>query len=219
MSRPVFMFVAILMAYSTLAAAPEITPFFEKSQLGVTIKNLSYPDTFSKDLVSGLTNKILIRVELTTRGREPSRKILEVAVKYELWDEKFKVTNSDGDSATSRMLPNLEAVLRELRSIRIPNFMKSDGITRDQELRFTYAALLNPIDREKMEKIKDWVVQNSTATPADPTGFGSSRNVVQARKNTLFNQIFEQFTSGDRVAAAWRETGESKPFRLSEVAP
>jgi hypothetical protein len=212
----------IILTCSTSTSAAELTPFIENGQLGVVIKNPGYPEKLHKDLVSGLTNKVLIQVEVLTQGHTQSteiRKVVEIAVKYEIWDEKFKVTKTEADGVTSQMLPSLNEVLIAISNIRIPKLMKVDGLGKNQEFRFNYAALLNPIDKEKMEKIKDWVIQNSSATPVDPTGFGASRNVAQARKNTLFNQIFEQYANGERVAAAWRENGESKSFRLSEMTP
>ncbi len=222
MSRQTVLFIAIMLACSALASAAELTPFVEKGQLGVIIKNPGYPEQLQKDLVSGLTNKILIQVELLTTAHAQAsqiKKVLEIGVKYELWEEKFKLTTTEADGVTSKVLPSLKEVMTSLNNIRISKLMRVDVSSKELEVRFTYATLLNPIDKEKMDKIKEWVAQNSSATPVDPTGFGGPRNVVQSRKNILFNQIFEQYANGDRVASAWREQGESKSFKLSEVTP
>jgi hypothetical protein len=72
--------------------------------------------------------------------------------------------------------------------------------------------LLNPIDRERMDRIRKWVAENSAHSPVDPTRPDATAPVGASMSNALFNSIFEQYASGTSVAAAWHETVGSKPF-------
>jgi hypothetical protein len=76
--------------------------------------------------------------------------------------------------------------------------------------------LLNPIERERIDAIKKWVAENSTYTPADTTGF-SDKRVGSSHSNAIFNKIFEQYAHGADVAATWKESFSSKPFRIGDV--
>jgi hypothetical protein len=76
--------------------------------------------------------------------------------------------------------------------------------------------LLNPIERERLEAIKKWVIENNTSIPADTSGF-SDKRVGSSRSNEVFNKIFEQYAQGADVAASWKESLSSSPFKIPEL--
>ena len=216
-SRIPILIVSLFQCSALMAA--ELSPFFRNDKLGATVRELKFPETISKDLVSGLSNKILIRFELTADSRVHSQRVADITIKYDLWDENFKVHLLVGDSnSTSKTIPSLKEVLSFLANLKIPNLWSNADLPKTGSLNLKADTLLNPVEKEQMEKIRKWVTQNSTSTPLDPTGLGSARPVALSRSNTLFNKIFEQYAIGANVASAWRETVSSKPFRLTEVS-
>jgi hypothetical protein len=198
--------------------ADEISPFIRGSDLGVTLKGIPYPGTLSKDLSSGLTNRILIRVALVDQDQPIDQRAVEIAVKYDLWDETFSMSVSiDTAVAEAHLYSNIESVRAALANTRLPALFKVGELRANHEVTVKVDVLLNPLDRERMEKIRKWVAQNSTYTPLDPTSVGSARPAGSSASNQLFNKIFEQYTAESDVAAVWNETIVSKPFKPGDL--
>jgi hypothetical protein len=202
---------------SEIAAATELTPFVKDQRLGVVIRTLGLPATLPKDLVSGLTNRLLIRVALIAKSRLVDQATAEVAVKYDLWDENFAVTLTvNGVVVSARTCSNVTEVQAILADMRLPGlFARSEVPGGGAMLRAEM--LLNPIERERMAAIRKWVAENSTYTPSDTDGFGSEKGVASSRSNAIFNRIFEQYSQGMDLVAAWKETVTSKPFNIEEL--
>jgi hypothetical protein len=205
-----------------LAACPswagEIEPFVVDGRLGARVRDLAYPTNLAKDLTSGLTNRILARVELRAGQRAAARSALEITVKYDLWEENFRVVVSvEQRVVASTLYASLAEVQSFLQDMRIPGLF---GITGPPNESWTMKAdvLLNPVDRERMDRIREWVKENSTPAPADPTRADSAAPVGAATSNALFERIFEQYADGSNVAAVWHETVTSKPFRAEGFA-
>ncbi|MFC4311127.1 hypothetical protein ACFPN2_18665 [Steroidobacter flavus] len=207
-------YLAIIAAflYAANACAAELTPAVQNGQLGLTIEAPAYPDTLRKDLTSGLTNRILIRVTLARGTEIVSTRAVEIAVRYDLWDEHFNTTVTlDGVQTEARIVPNMEQMQTFLRRLPLPRLFASNGLGRGHALTLTADILLNPVDRERMEMIRKWVAQNNVG-PGDAGGRNGDLAVA------IFNKIFEQYSKGAEVAAVWRETSVSRPFRLEELA-
>jgi hypothetical protein len=106
----------------------------------------------------------------------------------------------------------MEQVQSFLRRLPLPRLFATNDLDRSRPLTLSAEILLDPIDRERMDMIRKWVAQNNVG-PSDIAGSGSSDVAV-----AIFNNIFEQYAKGADIAAVWRETSLSPPFRLDELA-
>jgi hypothetical protein len=197
------------------ARAAEVVPFIENSMLGARVRDLDFPRTFPKDLTSGLTSHVLVRLTLRSSGHPDLQRVVELAVKYDLWEETFRFTLSvDGRVLMSDTQASRDAVLARLHDARLPALFPETSLTPGATYSLHADVLLNPIDAERMEKIRKWVAENSAYTPgqSDVPGTGTT-----TASNEIFNRIFEQFAAGSRTAAIWRETVVSSPFRPESV--
>lgn len=208
----------LMILASTHTVAAELTPYLKDQRLGMVIKSIGLPETFPKDLVSGLTNTLLIRVSLVSHSKVVDQAIVAISVKYDLWDETFAVTSTVNgvviDTRTCKTSIEVQTLLTELR---LPGlFARADVPGAD---RFVMRAeiLLNPIERERLAAIRRWVAENSTYTPSDMDGFGSEKGLGNSRSNAIFNRIFEQYSQGMDLVAAWKETVSSEPFNIGEI--
>ena len=192
------------------AYAAEVAPL-RHEQLGVSIKALDYPENLRKDLRSGLTNRLLIRVTLLAGSKPVSEKVVDIAVKYDLWDEKFAASTVSGAGTVATHYSSIEEALAMLADLKLPNLFAASEYQSGSVHTLRVDALLNPIDKERMEKIRKWVSDNSSYTPAGETTRGPSSS-TSTSANALFNRIFEQYAVGGELAAAWRETASSQPF-------
>ncbi len=148
------------------------------------------------------------------RGNEiVSTRAVEIAVRYDLWDEQFTTTVTlDGLQTDAKTITTMEQMQAFLRRLPLPHLFASNGLERAHALTLTAEILLNPVDRERMEMIRKWVAQNNIG-PGDVGRRGGGDLAV-----AIFNKIFEQYCEGADVAAIWRETSVSRPFRLEELA-
>ena len=200
--------------YASGACAGQLTPAVHDGQLGLTLESTAYPDTLRKDLTSGLTNRILVRVTLTRGAEIVRQRAVEIAVRYDLWDEHFITTVTlDGVETNARTVPDMEQMQAWLRRLQLPHLFATHGLEHQQPFTLTAEVLLNPVDRERMEMIRKWVAQNNVG-PGDINGRKGGGDVAMV----IFNKIFEQYAKGADVAAVWREISVSQPFRLDELS-
>ena len=202
----------ILMALATATSfAAELIPLRHDGHLGARIQGISLPDSFRRDLTSGLTNRLMIRLTLHQADRELRSRSIEIAIRYDLWDETFTMTTTmDGASVQTATYQEAEQVIRRLQEIRMPELFATSSVLADVELVMRAIVLLNPIDRERMDAIRKWVAQNNKRSPLDPAG---AMGVGDASvSNVIIERIFEQYASGAEVAAAWQQTLTTKPF-------
>ena len=202
-----------LLACPSLAG--ELEPFVSQGKIGARIRDLAFPNTLPKDLTSGLTSRILARIELRAVGRPATQSAVEVTVKYDLWDENFRVVVMvDQRVASNSVYGSLAEVRAFLRDMRVPGLFAANGAATPDPMTLQANVLLNPVDRERMDRIREWVRENSTPAPSDPTSAGAAPPVAAATSNALFDRIFRQYAGGTDLAAAWHETVVSKPFRV-----
>jgi hypothetical protein len=214
MIRPVALLVMLAFNAKSVAAA-DLMPEVREHSLGVRIAGVVWPATFTKDLVSGLTNTLLIHVVLTLDSKF-DEKTAVIAIKYDLWEETFVLTVTVNGSVilarTDQRQPQIDAFLANLE---LPDLFPTGDVPTDKTATLRVEMLLNPIERERLESIKKWVLENNTSIPADTSGF-SDKRVNNSRSNEVFNKIFEQYARGADVAATWKLSLSSKPFRVSE---
>ena len=201
--------IALLVVFSAAATAADLSPTQSNGELGLRIDALAYPSTLPRELESGLTNRLFIRARLLDAQAVLQERAVEIAIRYDLWDQNFIVARTvDGVSAETRRLVPAE-MKTWLSSLPIPGLFTTRGLSAGRDLTLSAEVLLNPIDREKLSMIRKWVAENSTPVNADQ-GISMS--------NTVFNRIFEQYANGSELAAVWHVTLVSAAFRPAAPA-
>jgi hypothetical protein len=197
----------LLFAAADVGAA-EVAVTRHENKLGVRLLAVGYPTTLSKDLTSGLTNRLFARVTLMHAAKVLDQRAVEIALRYDLWDERFSIVSTmNGAVVDSRNLGQLAEVEAMLGALPLPGLFDTLSLSEGRDYLLRVELLLNPIDREKMRAIRKWVAQNTTPPVGDDEGLSAS--------NSVFNRIFEQYADSD-LAAAWRVTLNTA-FRLESV--
>jgi len=212
--RVLIPFLFVFFAASSFAA--ELVPLRHNEHLGARVQANELPDGFRRDLTSGLTNRLMIRVTLHRATQQLHTRSVQIAVRYDLWDEKFIVTTQlDGVGADTVDLTDVQQVIQRLQEIRLPELFSMSAVPADSDVTMRAVVLLNPIDRERMDAIREWVAQNSNRSSLDPAGVLGAGDMSVS--NAIFNRIFEQYASGSDLASAWQRTLTTKPFRAHEM--
>jgi hypothetical protein len=201
----------LLLAVSTVEAA-EVSPTLADGKLGMRVSNLAFPTTLPKELGSGLTNRLYVRVSLLEAGQLVEQRVVELTIRYDLWDERFIVNTTNGATIETRTVADAAGMNALLAALPLPTLFDEAAVPRARARALVLRAeiLLNPIGREKLRMIRKWVAQNSTPD----VGADQAVSVT----NGIFNRIFEQYADGTDIAAVWREVAESKPFRIDDLA-
>ncbi|GFE91577.1 hypothetical protein [Steroidobacter agaridevorans] len=208
---------AILLALATTNSwAAELAAVRVDNHLGARLQGTSLPESFGRDLTSGLTSRLMIRLTLHQAARELRARSVEIAIRYDLWDETFTLTRTlDGISLDTATYREAQQVIRELQQITFSELFPTSGLPADVELVMRAVVLLNPIDRERLEEIRKWVAKNNKRSTLDPAG---ALGVGDASvSSAIMERIFEQYTSGADAAAVWQQTLTTEPFRLGSV--
>lgn len=191
------------------AQSGEVLVALKEGQLEARLIAIEFPPTLSKELASGLTTRLYARVSLLDGFTPTRQRAVEIAIRYDLWDQKFlAVSSMEGVEIESRNLASIEEVQALLRSLPLPRLFDTAGLPGAREFTLRVEVLLNPIEREKMQKIRKWVARNSAPAAVD-SGVSMS--------SALFNRIFEQYADGSNVAAAWRTELSSAAFRIDAL--
>ncbi len=188
-----------------VAAAAGLAPVQSGSELGIRIDALPYPPTLARELESGLTNRLYVRVRVLDAQVVVQERTIEIAIRYDLWEQNFIVTRTVDTAPAETQTMGSAELKNYLAALHIPRLFAARSLGT-RELTLSAELLLNPIGREKLRMIRKWVAENSTPVNADQ-GIATS--------NTVFNRIFEQYADGSDLAAVCRQELKSPPFRLS----
>ena len=200
----------ILLLASASVDAAEMSVTLIDGKLGARIDAISYPSSLPKELISGLTNRLYARVTLMDALEIVGQRSVEIAIRYDLWDQKYSVVSAlDGAIVESRSVATSAEMNELLGALPLPGLFDLSTLSA-HSLVLRVDVLLNPIDREKMRMIRKWVTENSTPAIGGDAGISAS--------NAIFNRIFEQYADGSGLAAAWRVDVVSRPFQLEVPA-
>ena len=206
----------LLLAGALPAAAAELIAVAEGNSVGAQLRGIRLPDSLRKDLVSGLTNRILIRMTLAAEGQTISQSVINFGIKSDLWEESFRMTTAVNDRELHvRTLAKIEDVLSMLADLPLNAVAQSSDLQAGRTYTLFAEVLFDPIDRERMENIRRWVARNS----ALPAGGVQTAAGASSPSATLFNAIFEQYAAGADIASTSRDSATSAPFAPEQLKP
>ncbi len=202
-------FALFICLWSAASVAATLSVTQSDGNVGVRIDALAYPESLPRELESGLTNRLYLRVTALDGATSLQVSTVEIAIRYDLWEQIFIVnrTVNTAPAETLRLAGTAE-MNAFLQTLHVPGVFASRTLPPNSQLTLRAELLLNPIGREKLRMIRKWVAENSA--PNVDQGISTS--------NTVFNRIFEQYADGSDLAAVWRVDLVSPPFRLAPQA-
>jgi hypothetical protein len=207
----------LLCFYACQLKAAELHPWLKGKSVGLTISEISYPESLTKDLKSGFTTKFIIQATIDCGSILSIKKFIEIGIKYDLWAETFLVAlQIDAGKPIHTTYSSLNDVVALLKELKLRELFPVDRLSTCKDMTSKVDILLNPIAKEKAEKIKRWVTENSISTP-QVNGLGNTSYTDAPRSSRIFNEIFEQYSNGASIAAIWKLNLSTKPFILSEL--
>jgi hypothetical protein len=206
-------------------AQPSIRLSRVAGRLNVIVSDLDYPENFSKDLKSGLTTVILAQVVV----REASAingavnavaETYSVDCRYDLWDElyRIKILGSQGVAAIDRQTKSQDEAVSILKNLKLEltgkDFARLDA---NRIVVVEGRVLLNPIQQERVQKIRQWIAQNTVTSRQDPAGLGYGTQGSPSRFNEVFSSILQQYGDGKTQIATWQRVVTSQAFLIKDL--
>ena len=189
-------FALFICLWSAAGVAATLSVTQSDGVVGVRIDALAYPESLPRELESGLTNRLYLRVTALDGATSLQVSTVEIAIRYDLWEQTFIVnrTVNTAPAETLRLAGTTE-MNAFLQSLHVPGIFANRTLPPNRQLTLRAELLLNPIGQEKLRMIRKWVAENSAPERVDQ-GISTS--------NTVFNRIFEQYADGSDLAAVWR---------------
>jgi hypothetical protein len=216
--------VLLLVFRAPPAVAARLTPWMGSTGLGVAITQTALPRTLRSDLSSGLTNRIVLQIELLQNTARVRQRTAEVTVRYDLWDEIYRMTVTlEGTAVISQTYTRVDEVTRALSSLRLPGLFAASDLPESARLQLAVKIVFDPIEKARLEEQRRWVQENTAPAPrpAAPNlpeiGPGAQASAPAPQQHSLFDRIFAQYAAGATVAGTWQDSGSSPEFDLQSV--
>ena len=181
----------------------EITLEESEGAKAIRLFDINYPTEFAEDLNSGLKTVILIQanVYVTDNAEKPVSVESSINVQFDLWDEVFIFEQSNNSNKTVIKITEKDILLEMLRVIEV-SLPEAEIYTEARIFRLTVVIYINPISRERIELIRNFIAENTV--PGELVRESSSDKTEV--KASLFNMIFNEYIKENETSSIWSET-------------
>lgn len=192
------------------AQSAELNVRIKDTELSLSVSDINYPEhLLEKELKSGLPNDISLLVAINQDGKKVFVTRLNYQITYDLWDEIYQVrtTSSTIKSATQAAKPHHELVTL-ITQIRLSSKDAVRHLQTDAKYQVTAQVLVNPVKKERIDKIRNWIAESQGYVPvpeeqqgtryAERSASAPQRSAPQGANAAA---IINPGAGGDRVAA------------------
>lgn len=196
------------LALAVMLAALPTRPWLERDRSAVVISVDLQPlfdEALRRRLTNGLTTTLRLRVEL----RDLDDALVGIGwrvarVRWDLWDETLAAVIEDPVAATATTYVSLDAFIARFAELeRVP---LATGVPREPRVVQAFVRLeVNPVDAEKLARMRRWLSAPASSTALDPFGSGLLGSFVR---------LFDNLKPGaaERVIAL-----DGQPVRLDRL--
>lgn len=174
------------LALAVLLAALPTRPWLERDATAVVVSvdlRPMFDEALRSRLTNGLTTTLRLRVEL----RDLDDALVGIGwrvarVRWDLWDETLAAVIEDPGQATATTYVTLDAFIARFAQLeRVP---LATGVPREARVVQTYIRLeVNPVDAEKLARMRRWLSAPASSTVLDPFGSGLLGSFVRLFDN------------------------------------
>lgn len=205
----------VLLLWPFSVAAIQFHSYVQGPYVDVVVSDIELPmDQLNKDLGSGLTTVIVAHLTVIKKQTVHTKNQQEVRIRFDLWDEVYNVDQAPPITASAPATANRkfklkEEVLKIIGTYRFNQILRTSDFGNGEDIRVTFSMIVDPISKDKKQKIKRWLAQNrvgasssstatgdSTPAAADPLGSGT-------KNRSLFGQILDSEFSSDITTGQW----------------
>jgi hypothetical protein len=170
-----------------------------------------------KNLTSGLPTKVVILVRLIELPSQLiEQRFFTIESKYDLWEEKFYVSNA----ATPKQAFTSQSDLEKLLEAPGPYALLPIGeLNPKSKYKIEMVETLNPLDKEKFDSLQKWVTEQRVVlrgVSANPDS--SLADVVpETAFTSLFYSLWKRASEGDSTTGESSRRDESSVFTVGSL--
>ncbi|MBL7557704.1 MAG: hypothetical protein JNM24_17880 [Bdellovibrionaceae bacterium] len=202
----------VLLVFSYKSLAIEAKPVKEGNQISFVVNDLIFPENFEKTLKSGLSNVYILKLSLWKDGQSVFVKDYEVKIVFDLWDEMYFVTTSNGSNSSIEKYSVNVNILEKLKTFKFTSGLKASDFKKTNNYEIKVSIIVDPITKEKQKKIKAWLAENqvnipgtSGRAPTSKQGISNDRgaSTLDTVKTSVFNKVLNSELDSEIVEGAW----------------
>lgn len=215
-----------------LAAAMEMRLVQNGSNVDVRIFELDLPmEQLEKDIKSGLSTILVATLITWKKNKLNSKVVMNLKIRYDLWDEAFYLQKTMGkDKSTQKMIKKSE-VLNFVKSYTFPAVLSLEELRGNNEISFAFGLVMDPISKEKRQKVKKWLAQNQVSIPSSqPQTVGNSSSQATessppsvepttkgAFNRGLFGQLLDSELGSGVDSGKWTYLSQKKSMSIKDL--
>ncbi len=226
---PLTIITIICASYIQAATAADIKVTKHANHIYTKIERIHYPQKLlATELKSGLPNVIDIIILVNHNQKLIRQRSQSIMITYDLWDEHYQLTHISPRGTEKLIKKNESALFSYISSISDSTQISSRYFQHQQQLELSFQVIFNPIEGERVEKIKDWIrtsngydktdnskllsthhgkpIGNNLTPNAIPVGADGLATISSSgpRFKKLFDKILDEYVTDDSIAAQWK---------------
>ncbi|MGH1468643.1 MAG: hypothetical protein ACRBBP_07165 [Bdellovibrionales bacterium] len=155
----------------------------------VLMEDIDLPKkTLNKAFKSGLKTELLYTISVVSGKKELLLERGLINVRYDLWDEVFEVSKSKGKAFKFK---NLSEVYNHIENRSIKISAENSLAFSAEAIKLKTVFLLNPINKEKSKKIKEWIAEKNVGKSS------VGRGIDAGSSGTIFTGIVNRVVMGE----------------------
>jgi len=218
MKNPIIILILLI---SSLGMAVDIQLQRNGSHYDLQVSNVPFPlEKFKSDLNSGLSTTLITSLTLFKDNALQTNTHLKFKIYYDLWDEVYYFKSLDGDKVISTIKFGKGSLNNNLSQYTFSTTFTDDEAKRLSSYTAIFELVVDPINKEKRDKIKKWLAQNQVPATTSRE-FSTSNDKLKLDtttsgtiKRNLFNQILDSELNSELDTGAWNFVTPKMPLLL-----
>ncbi len=217
----------VLVLFANTVNGIELESRISNNVLTVRVSEINYPkNIIENELNSGLPNNFNVIFSVKNNKEIRFVKNINYQVTFDLWDEVYIIqTTLDNKTTLEEIVDEKSLVIDFINNITFENIGMLAELQQDQGYQLTAQVLVNPVNTERIEKIRRWIAKSQgfselsehnqhTRSPRaiSKASVGSSASITDTgiggsarpRFQKLFDQIMEQYMELNETPALWK---------------
>ncbi|MGZ6478486.1 MAG: hypothetical protein ACXWQE_04235 [Bdellovibrionales bacterium] len=156
--------ILIFMLFNQSIQAMEIKASQKNGKLIIKASAIPLPDEiFRKQIKTGLTTTVLTQLIVSVNKESRIQFPRTFLVYFDLWDEVYQLRTAEGEKVEKKSLKDADLLLQQIQN---QVFEIDAAALPSQFFDVSIRLTLNPISKEKKQKIRKWLAENNVGLPA-----------------------------------------------------
>jgi hypothetical protein len=213
-----YSYFVILIAAACVGAGAIQVERNSHDKISFRLEHLSFlSEKAKKELKSGISTRVIILAKLIELPEKLiQNQVLVLDSKYDLWEEVFYVTISNGDKATYKNQTELEALIEAPGPFELGSrSLLHAGAT----YQISTVETVNPVSTERFASVQRWLTLQKLSVRGLPSSKDSASTSADLETpfTALFYTLWKRASSGEALSGELRVERHSDKFTFESL--